>query len=397
MSECSVDVAELDFKLRDELNGYLEELIACEGSDLHIKAGGVIRKRVNGEIVPISNGRVLSQAEALTLAKELLRGRFGELVKNKSIDFTHKLNDLYRFRVNLFFQMDGVSAVFRVIPANIPTAEQLHLPSVVENICETIYRGIILVTGPTGSGKSTTLASMIDYINVHRKAHIITIEDPIEFVYKDKNCIINQRSVGQDALDFPTALRGALREDPDIILVGEMRDLATVEIALQAAETGHLVLSTLHTIDAKDTIKRIVGMFPGNEQNRIKLTLASALKAIISQRLCRTTDRKRTAALEIMISTPRIKNMIIENRDEEIRDAIEESSHESGMRTFDHDLLRLYSAGRISREEALANATTPNDLALRLNAADMKEELDASGNNSNLKREPVTIALKKID
>ncbi len=260
-----INIDQLDFKLRDELNIYLLELINSSGSDLHIKAEGIIRKRVKGEIVPISNKRVLSSKEAITLAKELLRSRFNELVDKKSVDFTYKFNDDYRFRVNTFFQMDGVSFVFRTIPTKPPTFDELRLPNAVKQMCKEIYRGIILVTGPTGSGKTTTLASMINYINNHRRSHIITIEDPIEFVYKDENCIINQRSIGQDTANFADALRGALREDPDIILVGEMRDLETIEIAMHAAETGHLVLSTLHTVDAKDTIGRIISMFPGNE------------------------------------------------------------------------------------------------------------------------------------
>lgn len=365
-----VNVAELDFKLRDELNVYLKELISTGGSDLHIKAESLIRKRVHGDIIPIENNRFLNKNEALTLAKELLRGRFSELVEKKSVDFTYTLSDDYRFRVNIFFQMEGVSAVFRKIPVTIPGFEELGLPASIRNICENVYRGIVLVTGPTGSGKSTTLACMLNYINQRRKSHIITIEDPIEFVHKDKNCIINQRSIGQDAVDFTSALRGALREDPDIILVGEMRDLDTIEIALRAAETGHLVLSTLHTVDAKDSIKRIIGMFPGSEQNRIKLTLASVLKGIISQRLCRTIDKGRVAALEIMLQTHRISNLILEGRDEEIYEAILESGMQSGMQVFDDHLLKLYASRIISKEEALENATKRDDLEGKLALSD---------------------------
>lgn len=261
----SVDVSKLDFKLRDELNGYLEELISSHGSDLHVKANSIIRKRVNGELYPVENARFISTAEGLTLAKELLRGRFDELISKKSVDFTYKLNENFRFRSNIFFQMDGVSAVFRVIPTKIPPLESLGLPESVKNLCDHVHRGMILVTGPTGSGKSTTLASMIDYINNCRKSHIITIEDPIEFIHEDRGCVINQRSVGQDTPDFASALRAALREDPDIILVGEIRDLETLTIALMAAETGHLVLATLHTKDAQETINRILGMFKGPE------------------------------------------------------------------------------------------------------------------------------------
>ncbi|CUU76343.1 twitching motility protein PilT [Campylobacter hyointestinalis subsp. hyointestinalis] len=393
-----ININELDFKLKAELDEYLLELINTKGSDLHVKAGGAIRKRVKGEIIPVENKRVLDPSEALTLAKELLRGRFGELVEKKSVDFTYKLNEDYRFRVNIFFQMEGVSAVFRTIPVNPPSFEDLKLPSAVEDICKKVYRGIVLVTGPTGSGKSTTLASMINYINKHRKAHIITIEDPIEFVYRDENCIINQRSVGQDTVNFADALRGALREDPDIILVGEMRDLETIETAMHAAETGHLVLSTLHTVDAKDTINRIVAMFPGKEQNRIKLSLASVLKGIISQRLCKTLDGKgRIAALEIMLSSPRISNMILEGRDDEIYDAINESGGNSGMQTFEAHLLELYKKGIIDKKEALENASNSNDLELRLKNADLNRTLGDKDGSKSYEIDDDIIPLKPID
>lgn len=367
-----VNIDELDFKLRDELNEYLRELVESGGSDLHVKSGSIIRKRVKGQIVPIENSRNLTSAEGITLAKELLRGRFREFVERKSIDFTHKLNENYRFRVNMFFQMDGMSAVFRVIPTKLPSFEDLKLPVVIKKLCENAHRGIILVTGPTGSGKTTTLASMINYINQHKKKHIITIEDPIEFVYKDDQCIINQRSIGQDAIDFSDALRGALREDPDIILVGEMRDLETIETALHAAETGHLVLSTLHTIDAKETIGRVVSMFPSEEQNRIRGSLSSVIQAVISQRLCVRADADgRRAALEIMVSTPRIRDLILEGKDSQIYDAINEAGELIGMQTFDKHLLELYKEGIISQEEALEKSTKRNDLEIKIKSVNL--------------------------
>ncbi|ANE35382.1 type II/IV secretion system protein, PilT/PilU family [Campylobacter iguaniorum] len=372
MIDYTVDIDKLDFKLRDELNTYLVELISSNGSDLHVKTGGMIRKRVKGDIVPVDNKRILNKTEGITLAKELLRGRFVELVEKKSVDFTYKLNEDYRFRVNIFFQMEGVSAVFRTIPAKLPTFKELNLPSSIEEICKNTHRGIILVTGPTGSGKTTTLASMINYINGHRKSHIITIEDPIEYVYKDENCIINQRSIGQDAPTFASALRSALREDPDIILLGEMRDLETIETALHAAETGHLVLSTLHTVDAADTISRIIGMFPGKEQNRIKTTLSSVLQGVISQRLCKRADGNgRCAAIEIMLTTPRIRNMISEGRDDEIYEAVNDAAGNSGMQTFDKHILKLYSDHIIDKDEALNKASRRNDLELKIKAVDM--------------------------
>ena len=365
----SVDISKLDFKLRDELNGYLEELVREGGSDLHIKSNSVIRKRINGEMMPVSSSRFLSTQEGLTLAKELLRGRFNDLVENKSADFIHKLNEDYRFRVNIFFQMDGVSAAFRAIPVKLPVLEDLGLPESVAKLCDTVYRGIVLITGPTGSGKSTTLASMIDRINKKRKAHIITIEDPIEFVHKDINCLINQRSIGQDATNFPAALRASLREDPDIILVGEIRDYETMNIALTAAETGHLVLSTLHTRDSQETVNRVLGMFSGIELERAKMALGSALQAIISQRLCQKIDGGRVPAVEVMLQTPRIKQLILKGRQDEILTAITEAGIHSGMQTFDSALLNLYKNKIITREEALNSSTTPNDLAILLEQA----------------------------
>lgn len=365
----SVDISKLDFKLRDELNGYLEELVREGGSDLHIKSNSVIRKRIHGEMMPVSSSRFLSTQEGLTLAKELLRGRFNDLVENKSADFIHKLNEDYRFRVNIFFQMDGVSAAFRAIPVKLPVLEDLGLPESVAKLCDTVYRGIVLITGPTGSGKSTTLASMIDRINKKRKAHIITIEDPIEFVHKDINCLINQRSIGQDATSFPTALRASLREDPDIILVGEIRDYETMNIALTAAETGHLVLSTLHTRDSQETVNRVLGMFSGIELERAKMALGSALQAIISQRLCQKIDGGRVPAVEVMLQTPRIKQLILKGRQDEILTAITEAGIHSGMQTFDSALLNLYKNKIITREEALNLSTTPNDLAILLEQA----------------------------
>ena len=365
----SVDISKLDFKLRDELNGYLEELVREGGSDLHIKSNSVIRKRIHGEMMPVSSSRFLSTQEGLTLAKELLRGRFNDLVENKSADFIHKLNEDYRFRVNIFFQMDGVSAAFRAIPVKLPVLEDLGLPESVAKLCDTVYRGIVLITGPTGSGKSTTLASMIDRINKKRKAHIITIEDPIEFIHKDINCLINQRSIGQDATSFPTALRASLREDPDIILVGEIRDYETMNIALTAAETGHLVLSTLHTRDSQETVNRVLGMFSGIELERAKMALGSALQAIISQRLCQKIDGGRVPAVEVMLQTPRIKQLILKGRQDEILTAITEAGIHSGMQTFDSALLNLYKNKIITREEALNLSTTPNDLAILLEQA----------------------------
>jgi twitching motility protein PilT len=370
-----VDVDNLTFETLKKVRAYLKRLIDVKGSDLHVKANSVIRARVNGEIVPLS-GEIFAKDEALTFAKELLRHRFSEFVEKKELDLTYPFDENTRFRVNIFFQMDGVSAVFRVIPVKILSIEELQLPEIVYKFT-TAERGLVLVTGVTGSGKSTTLAALINEINWKRRRHIITIEDPIEFVHKDRKCIVNQRSIGQDSLSFGNALRASLREDPDIILVGEMRDMETIEIALHAADTGHLVFSTLHTLDAKETVNRIIATFPTEEQNRIRLTLASVLEGIISQRLIPTVDDKRTAALEVLVKTSRIEQLILENRDVEIRDAIEEGKEIYGSQSFDQGILDLYNAGKISREKAFEFATSPSDLKLKMEGLNMSTEVKA--------------------
>jgi twitching motility protein PilT len=291
--------------------------------------------------------------------------------------------------------MEGVSAVFRLIPVKILSIDELKLPSVIHTFSD-MERGLVLVTGVTGSGKSTTLAALIDEINWKRRKHIITIEDPIEFVHKDRKCIINQRSVGQDTASFGNALRAALREDPDIILVGEMRDMETIEIALHAADTGHLVFSTLHTLDAKETINRIISVFPHEEQNRVRMTLSSVLKGVISQRLIPTVDGKRTAAVEILIRTPRIEQLIAENRDVEIPDTIAEGKELYKSQTFDQGILDLYLEGRISQEDAFAFATSPSDLKLRMDGLSETIEKSKLGVDDGPKtfREDEYISLK---
>ncbi len=389
----NVDVESLTFEMTKRLRFYLSKLVEHEGSDLHIKSGTNIRGRINGEIVSMSK-EILTHEDGLTLAKELLRGRFSELVAKKNIDFTFKLNDEYRFRVNLFFQVDGVSGVFRTIPMTMPTVESLKLPEVLNSFCN-VSRGLVLVTGPTGSGKTTTLASLINQINLTQRKHIITIEDPVEFVYKEALSIVNQRAVGQDALSFGDSLRAALREDPDVILVGEMRDLETIETAMHAAETGHLVLSTLHTVDAKETIGRIVGMFPGNEQNRIKMSLASVLQGVVSQRLIKTVDGGRTAAVEVLVKNSRIETLILEGRDGEIPDALKEGKDVYKSQTFDQALLDLYASGKISKTEALNGATSRNDLLMALEFYEAEKKVSTGEEKSYVEEDKDIIGLKQ--
>jgi twitching motility protein PilT len=380
-----IDITQLTFETLKKVRAYLKRMIDAGGSDLHIKANSVIRARINGDIIPLS-GEIFSYEDSLTFAKELLRGRFGEFVENKELDLVYPFDEKNRFRVNIFFQMDGVSAVFRVIPIKILTVEELMLPSVIHRFAEA-ERGLILVTGVTGSGKSTTLAALINEINWSKRKHIISIEDPIEFVHKDRKCIVNQRSVGQDTKSFASALRAALREDPDIILVGEMRDRETIEIALHAADTGHLVFSTLHTLDAKETVNRIISTFPTNEQNRIRLTLGGVLRGVISQRLIQTVDNKRIAALEVLVRTPRIEQLIKENRDDEIVDTMAEGKDIYGSQTFDQAILDLYKVGKITQEKAFENATSAADLKLKMEGLDDKIIVGASSNQVNMRKE----------
>lgn len=367
------DDSEERAEIKNKLDEYLLKLIEGGGSDLHVKSGKVVRGRFNGEIVKMGD-RVLDYDRAVLLAKEILGTNYYNLMKKKNVDFTYKLNDDFRFRANVFLQMDGVSFVFRTIPTRIPTMSELLLPPIIEKLCDKVNRGIILVTGPTGSGKTTTLASMINYLNHTKNYHIVTIEDPIEFIYNDDRSVINQRAIGQDVDSFADALRASMREDPDVIFVGEMRDLETVRTAINAAETGHLVLATLHTLDAKETIGRVINMFPKEEQNRIRMTFASVSEAIISQRLVLTTAGKRRVACEIMVKNIRVRDMILEDRDSEIYDAIEQSKNTYGMQTFEQHLLDMYTAGVITKEEALRSASRRENLDIKIKSADLAKK-----------------------
>ena len=392
MSQYDIDISTLTFEQLKKIRAYLKKMIEVGGSDLHLKANSAIRARIDGDLVQFSGG-MLSKDDAMTFAKELLRGRFSEFVENKEIDLVYPFDDNNRFRVNMFFQVDGVSAVFRVIPIQIPSFDDLHLPEVLRSFTK-LERGLVLVTGITGSGKSTTLATMINEINLTKKKHIITIEDPVEFVHKDKGCIINQRSVGQDTLSFKNALRAALREDPDIILVGEMRDVETINLALHAADTGHLVFSTLHTIDAKETINRIIAQFPTEEQPRVRLSLASVVSGIVSQRLIKTVDKKRRAAMEILVKTPRIEKLIMENRDYELSDAIAEGREHYKSQTFDQSILDLYNQGIISEENALSNATSAADLKLKMSGLNASKSSTTSTGDVKVEEDEDVFDLK---
>jgi twitching motility protein PilT len=322
----------------------------------------------------------ITPEEMLSMAFSMMTNRQKQKFKETAeLDMAYGVAGLGRFRVNVFQQRGNVGMVLRVIPTKIRTAEELNLPVVLNRICEE-QRGLVLDTGTTGSGKSTTLAAMIDRINATRAEHIITIEDPIEFLHRDKRSFINQREVEVDTASFSTALRAALRQDPDVILVGEMRDLETISTALLAAETGHLVLSTLHTLDATETVQRIIAVFPPPEQKQIRLQLAATLKAVLSQRLVQRADGKgRVPAVEVMITTAYIRDCIINpDKTRLIPEAIAAGTSQYGMQTFDQSLFDLFSRQLITYEEALLRATNPDEFKLRVqgirSAADAARE-----------------------
>ena len=350
-----------------DLNKVLQVAIKGGASDIHIKAGLPPMFRVNGQLLPLRDAARLTPEEIAKAALNMMTpGQANTFKQKHDCDFAYGVPGVGRFRVNVFQQRNAVGMVLRVIPYKIQTIDALGLPEVVKTIADN-RRGLILVTGTTGSGKSTSLAAIIEHINTTRSDHILTIEDPIEFLIRDKRSVINQREVGTDCEDFQAALRSALRQDPDVILVGEMRDLETIEIGLKAAETGHLVLATLHTTDCTETITRLINVFPPYQQNQIRLLLSSLLRGVISQRLVPTIEGGRVPSVEIMISTARIRELIgDEKRFREIREAIEDGFDTYGMQSFDQSLLQHLNDGIISYEEALAQTSSPDDFALKV-------------------------------
>jgi twitching motility protein PilT len=352
--------------------------VACSqnASDLHLKVGAFPVMRIGGELHPVENAPRLRQEDTLDMAFSIMSNRQKQRFKEISeVDIGYGVSGLGRFRANIFQQRGTVSIVLRVIPDMTRTAAQLGLPPVIDKITEE-RRGLILVTGATGSGKSTTLAAMIDMINGSRSGHIVTIEDPIEFLHRDKMSFVTQREVDVDTRSFADALRGALRQDPDVILVGEMRDHETIETALTAAETGHLVLSTLHTLDATETITRIVSSFPSHQQKSVRIQLAGILKAVISMRLVRAAKGAgRVPAIEVLVSTGFIRDHIInEEKTYLIREAIAAGTSQYGMQTFDQSLFHLLQSRLITTEEALHNATNPDEFKLRVQGIYSKDD-----------------------
>ena len=353
----------------DRLLGYAVERGA---SDVHIKVGSPPFIRIDGRLERIDHPAV-SPVETERIAFAIMpKQRAEEFLATSDADFAYSVSGLGRFRVNVMRQRGSVGLVLRRVQSEIPSFEQLGLPPVVRKLAEH-ERGLVLVTGPTGSGKTTTLGSMIDYINETQKKHIVTIEDPIEILHADKASIVNQREIGTDTADFHSALKRVLRQDPDVILVGEMRDIETVKTALTAAETGHLVFSTLHTISATDSINRIIDFFPPHEQRQVRMSLGGSLRGIVSQRLVERRGGGRIPAVEILVATGRIFDKIV-NAEEtnEIEQIIAEGEY-YGMQTFDQSLLGIYSEGLVELREALAASTSPHDLRLMIEQFTMRQ------------------------
>jgi twitching motility protein PilT len=355
-------------------------------SDLHIKAGDVFRARINGDLVPLTK-QALTPEQTRAIALHLMSNEDDKARVDKLLDYdcSWAAAGIGRFRVNIMKQRGSFSIIMRVIPWEIPSFEKLGLPEVLANISDA-ERGMILVTGVTGSGKSSTMAAMIDQINRTMNGHILTLENPIEFLHKDKNCSVTQREIGSDTLDFKMGLRAALRQDPDVIMIGELRDAETIDTALKAAETGHLLMSTLHTPDASSTIMRMLAMFPPEEQEVVRIRIAESLTAVISQRLLpKKSGKGRAVAAEIMVNTPSIKDLIMDGtRIGEIKDFIAEGREQYGMQTFDQCLTDLVTSGQVTFEVAKGAASNPSDFELKLK---MFSRLSQSVNASDIPSE----------
>jgi len=350
------------------INDLLKIAVERKASDLHLKVGSHPVIRIDGDLIPLGDLKRLMQEDTIAMAFSMMNARQKQRFKEElELDIAYSVPGLGRFRCNVFQQRGAVGLVLRVIPARIQSIRELMLPPVLERICEE-RRGLILCTGTTGSGKSTSLAAMLDYINSTRTEHMITIEDPIEFLHRDKKSIVNQREIDVDTHSFAGALRAALRQDPDVLLVGEMRDYETIETALLAAETGHLVFSTLHTLDATETVNRIISVFPPHHQKQIRIQLSQVLKSVISLRLVPRADGMgRVPAAEVLISTAYIRECI-ENKEKTkyIREQIALGTSQYGMQTFDQSLYQLYKSGLITLDEALKRATNPDEFRLKI-------------------------------
>jgi twitching motility protein PilT len=367
------------------INELLGELVEKKGSDLHIKANRPPLMRIKDDLLPMDYPSIPKDDAKQMIYNLLTKTEVQKLEGDLELDFSYLIEGIARFRCNVFYQMGNLGAVFRVIPVHINTIESLKLPSILNELIQD-KQGIVLVTGPTGSGKSTTLSAMIDHLNETRHNHIITIEDPVEFVHVDKKCTINQREVHSDTKSFKEALRRALRQDPDIILVGEMRDSETISIAMTAAETGHLVFSTLHTNDAKQSVDRIIDTFPPEQQYQVRMQLAMTLHATVSQRLIKTSDGKqRVPVVEIMINTPTIRKLIEEDKTGMIDKVIADSESFYKMQTQNQHLLKLIKDNIVTQEDALKVSKNANDLKIMLQTKMSTAKKESDKNSRNFK------------
>ena len=359
------------------LTQLLKALIDQSGSDLHLSCDSPPRLRLDGNLLPLDLPPLDSLSTKTLCYSVLNEDQKKEFERNKELDFAFSVRNLARFRANLFLQRNSVSGVFRIIPFKVYSLDELGLPPVIKNLCS-LPRGLILVTGPTGSGKSTTLASMINHINETRKDHILTIEDPIEFIHTSKSCLVNQREVGPDTISFAKALRSVLREDPDVILVGELRDLETISAALTAAETGHLVFATLHTNSSISTLNRIIDVFPAHQHLQVRSQLALSLMAVLSQTLLTAKTDGRVLAMEILIPNKAIRNLIREDKIHQIYAIMQTGQEDSGMQTFNQCIASLIERRLITEEVGIEKSTEPDELRSILE----KRGLDQTRNNS---------------
>ncbi len=348
------------------IHSLLKGLVKHKASDLHVKVGRPPLYRINGKLLPAKLPALTGEDVKRLAYSTMTQKQIKDFEEGLQIDFGYLVPGLARFRANVFMQKGTLAFVIRVVPLEVPVLTSLGLPSVVQELCLK-PRGLLLVTGATGSGKSTTLAAMVEHINRHARAHIVTIEDPIEFIYDDKMSTVSQREVGVDALTLQNALRGALRQDPDVIMIGEMRDFATIQLAITAAETGHLVVSTLHTNTAAQALDRIIDSFPADAKNQLRLQLANSLLGVVNQRLVRRADGNgRVIACEILAKSPTVEKLVLENRIAEIDAAMESSNLYYKMQSMNQALERLIRDGLITQEEGLANSDKKEDLTLKL-------------------------------
>ncbi len=378
-----------------DLNEILTIAVKARGSDVHIKTGLPPIVRIDGKLHPIPNAQRLAPDVVNSMATAMMNDRQRRIFEeNSEVDLAYAVPGLGRFRVAAYRQRGTIAMVFRSISVTIPNLEELNLPPILKKL-RLEERGLVLVTGTTGSGKSSTLAAMIDQINSNRTCNIITIEDPVEFLHRDNKSIISQREVGTDTPSFAGALKGALRQDPDVILVGEMRDYETIETAMTAAETGHLVMSTLHTMDAPETINRIISVFPPYHQRQVRIQLASIIKGIVSQRLVPRADGKgRVPAVEVLLGTARVKECIDDkDKTKQIRDAIAQGFTSYGMQTFDQSLMKLFTSKLITYEEALRQSSNPDDFALKVSG--ISSTSDASWDNFENNEDKLEEVLKE--